>query len=215
MNSELTSFVLGSFFGFVTSIGTHLFRYYYFRPILKIENESKEDGKTFSCHSLKVRNVGRGTATNVQGAITVHDISAHDLLSLNEIKLLEDFGGNIVEDLKKTFDVKPPESVYMTSNKFRKIELEPLSWSELNSRSSITLFPGMPRLLDVCRFIKMDRAHQIQIPSSKAWQALLMVLKPKQYKITISVGSDEGHMTKKKFTIEYNIDNLKLVEGWG
>lgn len=214
MSSELLSFVLGGFLGFLTSIGTHLFRYYYFRPILRIENESKEDSKTFSCHSVKVRNVGRSTATNVQGAITVHHISQYDLLPLNEIKLLEDFAGDFFEQLKKTFDVRPPETVYMTRSKFRKIDLEPLSWSDLNNRSSITLFPGMPRLLDVCRFVKIDRAYQIQIPSSKAWQALLMVLKPNNYKITISVGSDEGHITKKKYTIEYNIDNMRLKEGW-
>lgn len=66
----------------------------------------------------------------------------------------------------------------------------------------------MLRLFDVCRFVKIDRTYQIQIPSSKAWQALLMVLKPNNYKITVSVGLDEGHITEKKFTIEYNIVNM-------
>lgn len=37
---------MGVFLEFLTSIGIHLFRYYYFRPILRIENESKEDRKT-------------------------------------------------------------------------------------------------------------------------------------------------------------------------
>lgn len=201
-------------FGLFASIGLELFRFYFFRPKLKIENESKEDGKNFSCHSIRILNKGRRIAKNAQGAITVHDIGSGDVLPFDKILFVQDFGNESARELIKIFDVTPPETVYMTNSKFRKVELEPLSWSDLVNRTSITIFPGMSRLLDVCRFIKIDGSHQIQIPSSKAWQNLLMVLKPKNYKITISVGADDGPISKKKFTLNYNVDNISLIEGW-
>lgn len=213
MNNQILSFFLGSIFGFLTSIGVEFFRFYYFRPKLRIEDEDREDAETFSCHSVRVRNVGRRIAKNAQGAITIHDIGPRDLFSLKEVLFVKDFGGECAEDLIKSFDVTPPETIYMTNRKFRKVNVEPLCWSELGNRASITIFPGMTRILDVARFIKIKGSQQIQIPSSKAWQALLLSLRPKSYKITISVGADNAKLRKKEFTLNYNVDNINLIEG--
>ncbi|MDY6796621.1 MAG: hypothetical protein SWK76_15280 [Actinomycetota bacterium] len=214
MDNALLSFFLGSLFGFLASIGLEFFRYYFFRPKLRIERESKEIGENFSCHSLVVKNSGRAIAKNAQGAITIHDITRNDVVALPGIKFVRDFGGAQVEELCRVFDVEPPESVYVTDKKFRDVEVEPIAWAELGSRRAITIFPDMSRLLDICRYVRINGEEQIQIPSSKSWQALLIVLKPNDYRVAISVGCDNGAMVSKKFTLKCGGGDPHIEEGW-
>lgn len=199
ISKDVFNFFLGAVFGFMSSIGLVLFKYYYFRPKLKIKSVSIEKVEKFSCLSLRIFNLGKRPAKNAIGTITIENLKPDDILPDSQFKFTRD----IHEGYEK-FGLIKDEIVYLKKGLFREIELEPIAWSEIGNRSSITIYPQMSRLLDVCRFIRLSDHHQIQIPSSKSWQEILVVLKPQNYDITISVSADDGILVKKGFKLYYD-----------
>lgn len=146
MDRNFSIFVLGVVAGIIVSIGLDVFRYYFFRPRLKIEAANPEDAKYYSCHSVRSRNVRRSVAKNAQGTITIHEIDASTLIPEELLKFGEELGFD-----SEKFGVTSKETVYLRAGGFREITQEPLCWSSVKNRDSIDIFPGMSRLLDVRR----------------------------------------------------------------
>ena len=202
-------FVLGIIAGIVVSIGIELFRFYFLRPRLSIDSDNPEDSAQYSCHSVRILNSGRRVAQNVQGAISFFDLEPHDILVDSQVQL-----GNDLDLDSAKFGVSGPETVFLRSGTFREINQEPLCWAAVNSRRSIDIFPGTNRLLDVCRFVKVQGKHQIHIPTADGWQYLLVVLVPKNYKIEVRVAANDGKVVLKRFTIRYTANSVQLTSGW-
>lgn len=121
MGSNFSIFVLGIVAGVLVAVGIDVFRYYCFRPRLKIEVDNPEDAKDYSCHSVRIRNVGHGIAKNAQGVVTILGIDSAALIPEEFLKLGED----ISLDAEK-FGVTSRETVYLRAGGFREITQEPL-----------------------------------------------------------------------------------------
>lgn len=192
-------FALGIIAGVVVAIGVELFRHYYFRPQLVISEDRPEVGNEYSCHSLVVTNVGRRIAEEAQGFISIEDVQPTDMVPDNKLRFGRDLGLDPVK-----FGVTSEETIYLRAGSLREIDEEPLCWSTVNSRNSIGIYPGTKRLLDICRFININGHHQIQIPSALGWQALLVSLQPKRYRIWIRVVAQSTPPKVEPFTIDYD-----------
>ena len=197
--SNFLVFALGIIAGVLVAIGLDLFRYYYFRPRLVISEDRPEVATEFSCHSLVVTNLGRRIAEDAQGFISIEDVQPSDVVSDTKLKLGRDLGFDPVK-----FGVMSEETVYLKAGSLREIDEEPLCWATVNSRNSIAIHPNTKRLLDICRFIRVDGHHQIQIPSSLGWQALLVSLQPRRYKIWVRIVAQDTRPKVEPFTIDYD-----------
>ncbi|WP_405638849.1 hypothetical protein [Streptomyces sp. NBC_00019] len=197
--------MLGIITGTFVAIGVDVFRYIYFAPKLVIGLDRPEEGANYSCHSVVVRNIGRRVAISVQGFVTVENLSPSHLMPTSDIKSSADLG----LDLQK-FGIIGAETVYLNSCTFRTISDEPLAWSAVGSRSTIDIYPKASRLLDVCRFIKSE-PQQIHIPSMFGWQALLAVLKPDVYSLTIRVVATTGKEAHQRFQLCCNGKDISLA----
>ncbi len=212
LTSVLTSvaiFALGVIAGVLVAIGLDLFRYYFYRPRLVIEGDRPEIAANYSIHSLVIRNVGRGVAQRTQGVISFQSINPTDIVQDSKLKYTRD----LVEDVTK-FGITSYEVDYLRAGRLREINNEPLCWAAVDSRSNIDIYPQTSQLLDVCRFVKIEGYQQIQIPSRLGWQALLTSLRSRNYKIEVTAIGIDAKPKSKKFTIQYEGDDINLVEGW-
>jgi hypothetical protein len=205
MPAGLLLFVLGVIAGTFVAIGVEMFRYIYFRPRLLIGLDRPEIAEEYSCHSLSIRNEGRVPAVSCQGFITFDNLSANDLLPGKQIRLGRDLGLD-----PEKFGALGTETVYLNAKMYRDIEDEPLAWSAVGSRSTIDIYPHTGRLLDVCRFIKVQ-PRQIHIPSMFGWQSLLAVLKPNTYTFTVRVVASTGRDTSQRFQMSFNGEDVHIA----
>lgn len=203
--ANVIAFVLGIIAGTFVAIGVDVFRSIYFAPKLVVGLDRPEECENYSCHSVVVRNLGRSPAVNVQGFVTIENLSASHLMPTSDVRL----GADLDLDPQK-FGIVGTETVYLNSRTYREISDEPLAWSAVGSRSTVDIYPKTSRLLDVCRFIKSD-PQQIHIPSMFGWQALLAVLKPDVYSITIRVVATTGKATRRRFQLCYDGHDISLV----
>ena len=202
-------FVLGISAGILVAFGSDVLRYYFLRPRLFIAEDRPETADGYSVHSLVIRNKGRRVARNTQGFVSFEDLSPADLVPESEFKLVHDL------DLDPAkFGIESIETVYLSSGAYREISGEPLGWATVGSRSQTDIFPKTNRLLDVCRFVKLPSHQQIQIPTRLGWQHLLVILKPKTYRITVTVSTLEGLSKTEKFTLLSNGEDVSLDRGW-
>lgn len=209
MLSDVNTFALGIVAGILVTVGGDLVRYYFYRPRLVIGSDRPEIAENYSIHSLPIRNVGRHVSERVQGFISFQTIDSRDVIPDTELKYSRD----LAKDLAK-FGVTSDETVYLRAGMMREIDNEPLSWAAVDSRSHIDIHPQTGQLLDVCRFVRIEGYQQIQIPSRLGWQSLLTSLRPRNHNIKITAVGIDSRPVSKKFTIRYEGDDVKLIEGW-
>lgn len=202
-------FALGVIAGVVVAIGVEIFRYYFYRPRLSIENDRPETAGKYSIHSLVIRNKGRGVAKQAQGAISFESIDSADIIPDSQLKFTKD----LVDDTTK-FGIASTEIIYLRAGRIREIQHEHLCWAAVDSRSHIDIYPQTSQLLDVCRFVRIEGCRQIQIPSRLGWQAMLVSLRPRDYKIEVKATAIDAPPESKKYTIKCEVDDIRLVEGW-
>jgi len=209
MLSDVNTFAIGIVAGILVTIGADLVRYYFYRPRLVIESDRPEIATNYSIHSLVIRNVGRRVTQRTQGFISFRSVNNSDIIPDARLKYTKD----LVEDPAK-FGITSEEVVYLKAGRLRAIESEPLCWAAVDNRSSIDIYPQTSQLLDVCRFVKTEGYQQIQIPSRLGWQALLTSIRPRNYEIKVTAAGIDARIVSRKFTIQYEGDDIKLVEGW-
>ena len=209
MLSDVNTFAIGIIAGILVTVGADLIRYYFLRPRLVIGSDRPEIAENYSIHSLIIRNVGRRVSERVQGFISFQRIDSKDVVPDTELKYSKD----LVKDLAK-FGVTSDETVYLRGGMIREIDNEPLGWAAVDSRSHIDIHPQTGQLLDVCRYVRVEGYQQIQIPSRLGWQSLLTSLRPRNYNIKVTAVGIDTRMVSKKFTMRYEGDDIKLIEGW-
>jgi len=206
---DLIAFALGLVSGAAVSVGTELFRFYFFRPRLKFGEVSIERSEKFSCASLRVCNRGRMLAEDVRGAITIHNLEPSNLLKREDARFVRDLG----MDADK-FSIHGTETTFLSQETYREVQCESLSWADITDRRTSSIFPGASSLLDICRLVRTDQGAQLHVPSATGWQHLLAVMAPGRYEIEITVGSKTHRVVSQRFTIDCTADSLGLLKRW-
>lgn len=201
---EVLILMLGILTGFLASVAHDLFRYRFLSPKLVLGDVHPEDSDEFQIMSIPVENRGRGAAIAVQGFVSIADTTRRLMPVERLVSSLD------LEVGASKFDVPTRETVFLGPGTTRDIVKEPLSWSDLTSRAEIDIYPGTRRILDVCRYVRI-RDPQIQIPSSQAWRALLALLEPGNYQLTIHVAAQNARPASKSYSLKCDEDGIRLV----
>lgn len=202
---QFVAFGLGIVGGIVAAVGADWLRRFIYRPKIEILEDKPEKGKLFSCHAIEVTNTGRSVATNCHAIVTFEDLEEGDLIPEKQITKTKALGLGLEKfGLKREeiYLLKPGES-------FRPIENEFLSWSSVGNPLQAHIFPGTSRMVDVCRFVKVD-LDQIQIPSENGWRSMRVAVQKKCYKMKLRIAAENVKPTEANFTIQPLGDYIEL-----
>lgn len=202
-------FFLGLIAGTAVTIAAELFRSWYDRPRLQILDDSPEEAAAFSCHAIRVTNVGRTTARRCVGMLTFIDLLHEDVLSEESILTLAKLG----VDADK-FDVHGEETFMMKGGNFRPVTNELTAWSRVGNPVTIDIFPQTYAMLDVCRYMR-GTTPQLHLPSERGWKSVRAALRSKPYRIQVTVVGENAHAAVGRFRIDPNPNGIVIKQDEG
>ena len=200
---KLTSEILCLAIG--TLIGAELMRFLY-RPKVKIRYKhitplSKKDGFHITIH---VANLGRTVAHDCKCVVRFDDVTASDIVDLENANPEED----LPEYTKEGFTVEFPRRQFVYSYEFRDILNESLCWAESGNPPKVDINPGTIARLDICKVqCSPDGkfAYYI-IPSEEGWRIMRTRIKLGKLKGRILVCPANEFPTPMKFEIDLDAD---------
>ncbi|MCZ7398669.1 MAG: hypothetical protein O8C62_03145 [Candidatus Methanoperedens sp.] len=198
--STVIGIVIGVIVGVIASvIGQAVYGYFY-KPDIKIFGEAApHSSETIARHRIKVENIGKSTAEDCVGYITIDNAEKEDVFNLS--------GG-------------PGESAFInTPENFTPIIDEGLCWS-FNERGKInphylSIFPKTHKLLELYHVERRGKELYIKIPSELGWSIFRVKLKEKVYIGTLKIAARnvkyDRNKHAKKFRLVPSRENRDVI----
>jgi hypothetical protein len=172
--------------GIVVGVAAEAWRRYWTRPIVRIVEDQPEYGGDWSCHAIKVTNLGRSAAQRCQGQVSIEDVDTDHMLERSDVTTIAD------PPLPTSkFDIHGDEQLLLSPSNFRRIDSELVVWSRIGNPVEVDIHPNTHALLDVARYMQF-KTPQIHIPSETGWKAIRCALKPRRYELTVRVSPING-----------------------